>query len=80
MSANKVAERNEARGSRGVDSPVAVPSASPRMLMLVDALTGIVVARGVGDDSNVTAHAAPGIYILVAESDGTRTYTKLIIQ
>lgn len=80
MSANKVAERYEARGSLGVDSPVAVPSASPRMLMLVDALTGIVVARGVGDDSNVTAHAAPGIYILVAESDGTRTYTKLIIQ
>lgn len=79
MSPNKVAERYEARGSMGIGTPVATPSGDTRSLMLVDARTGIVVARGAGHDSNVTSHAAPGIYILVADLQGTRTYTKIVI-
>lgn len=79
MSANKVAERYDARGSLGVSTPVAPVIDGPRHLMLVDARTGIVVARGIGDDSNVTAGAVPGIYILVIDQDGSRTYRKIVL-
>ncbi|MDE6334076.1 MAG: Por secretion system protein [Muribaculaceae bacterium] len=79
MSANKVAERYEARGSMGIEAPATAPCGGTRYLMLVDARTGIVVAHGAGDDSNVTSHAAPGIYILVADRQGSRSYSKIVI-
>ena len=47
-------------------------------LTLVDATTGITVARGIGAPANVTSGAAPGIYILIEDNGTTRTITKIV--
>lgn len=78
MSANRVADRYANRGLDGVESIEASPMA-PTRLTLVDARTGIVVARGMGDASNVTRTASPGIYLLVEETAGTTIVTKIMV-
>ena len=77
MSANKVMERYQNRGTLGITAPEAAPAA-PVKLTLVDATTGITVARGIGDPANVTSGAAPGIYILIEDNGTTRTITKIV--
>lgn len=78
MSANKVAERF---ANRGVESGICdvTVSDAPKYLTLVDASTGIIVARGVGEPENVTSSAAPGVYILVIEQNGVREVRKVIL-
>lgn len=80
MSANRVAERYEAyrTGNSGI-SP-AETSSEPRMLTLIEAASGRIVATGVGEDSNVTSAAAPGVYILVATQGNRRTVNKITLQ
>ncbi|MDE6126554.1 MAG: Por secretion system protein, partial [Muribaculaceae bacterium] len=67
MSANKVAERFANGGIEvGIESIDATDESNlPKQLTLIDAETGVVVARGVGEPSNVTSGVAPGVYILV---------------
>ena len=77
MSANKVMERYQNRGTLGITAPEAAPAA-PVKLTLVDATTGITVARGIGAPANVTSGAAPGIYILIEDNGTTRTITKIV--
>ncbi len=78
MSPGMVRERYDSRPSAGIGKP-AVQGEGPVRLTLIDARTGIVVARGVGHSSNVTATAAPGIYILAEEQSGTTRYTKIVL-
>ncbi|MCH5326725.1 MAG: Por secretion system protein, partial [Duncaniella sp.] len=47
-----------------------------KVLTLYDATTGIEVAHGVGETSNVTNGVAPGIYILVIQQGTTRYVSK----
>lgn len=47
---------------------------------LVDAHTGIIVARGMGDPENICAGANPGVYILVTEYGAMREAKKIIIR
>ncbi len=49
-------------------------------LTLVDAITGRTVARGRGVAENVTSTAAPGIYILIAETNGRREISKIAVR
>lgn len=77
MSPNRVAERYQEFVSTGIVAPTVTDA--PAVLTLVDARSGIVVARGIGEASNVTDGAAPGIYILVTDCGGTRTVEKIIL-
>lgn len=76
MSANRVAERYDGYMNSGILDTVADNDA-PKYLKLYDATTGIEVATGVGEPSNVTTGVAPGIYILVIQQ-GKTTYVSKI--
>ncbi len=82
MSANQVAERYANGGQSGVETVAADNDESnlPKQLTLIDATTGIVVARGVGEPGNVTSGAAPGVYLLVIQQGRTRYISKEIIK
>ena len=66
MSEQKVAERYNGYFNSGI-TEVVPGSVEPRRLTLIDATTGITVATGVGENTNVTDGAAPGVYILVVQ-------------
>lgn len=78
MSANRVAERFDARGESAVHDVAAEPVDTPSVLTLIEASTGRIVATGVGDESNVLDGVAPGIYILATDHAGTRIYRKVV--
>ena len=52
---------------------------APRILTLVEATTGRVVARGIGDASNVTSGVAPGVYLLVTRQGKTTYVDKVVL-
>ncbi|MCM1071739.1 MAG: LamG domain-containing protein [[Clostridium] fimetarium] len=83
MSANKVAERFNGGGVDGIES-VTIGSNDesnlPKRLTLVDAETGVIVARGVGEPSNVTSNVAPGVYLLMIEQGRTRYISKEVVK
>ncbi len=83
MSANKVAERFNGGGVDGIES-VTIGSDDesnlPKRLTLVDAETGVIVARGVGEPSNVTSNVAPGVYLLMIEQGRTRYISKEVVK
>lgn len=76
MSANKVKERYAAATS-GI-SNITGTTGEINKLTLVDAQTGIVVAKGVGNIENVTTKALPGIYVLVIDNGTTREMRKFV--
>ena len=78
MTANKAMEHFLARGNDGISTPAAAAPATVR-LTLIDVRTGAVVATGAGHRDNVTAAAAPGIYILIEETATTRIITKIAL-
>ncbi len=82
MSANKVAERfsGEEHSAIVTVSADADESSMPKQLTLIDATNGMIVATGVGEPENVTASAAPGVYILVIQQGRTRYISKEIIK
>lgn len=78
MSVNQVQDRyNALKEAAGIgDINVDVPSVAK--LTLVDATTGIVIARGVGAVENVTANVAPGVYVLLIENGKSRETRKFV--
>ncbi len=82
MSANKVAERFANGGQEVAVETVGTDDESnlPKQLTLIDAETGVIVARGVGEPSNVTSSAAPGVYILVIQQGRTRYISKEVVK
>lgn len=83
MSANKVAERFANGGHEAGIEDLTVAGEEntlPKHLTLIDAESGVVVARGVGEPSNVTATAAPGVYILVIQQGRTRYISKEVVK
>ncbi|MCH5246490.1 MAG: Por secretion system protein, partial [Muribaculaceae bacterium] len=77
MSAGKVVENYNAGVASGITDVPYTP-VQPDKLTLVNAMTGVVVARGAGNIENVTRNAAPGVYILVIESGKYRETRKFI--
>lgn len=71
MSAAKVAKRYEETkpDPAGIDDVLVNANITEGNLTLIDAVTGIVVAKGYGTPSVVTENAAPGVYVLVIEND-----------
>lgn len=78
MSANRVSENYRNRGQLGI-AEIGSAVQAPVRLTLIDARSGIVVARGVGSPSNVTTGIQPGVYLLVEDDGTTRTVTKLAL-
>ncbi len=62
------------------DITVDAATTAATRLTLVDAMTGRVVARGRGVAENVTSSVVPGIYILIAETSGTREISKIVVR
>ncbi len=71
MSAAKVAKRYEETkpDPAGIDDVLVNANITEGNLTLIDAVTGIVVAKGYGSPSVVTENVAPGVYVLVIEND-----------
>lgn len=77
MSAGKVIENYNAGVESGITDVPYTPIEVTK-LTLVDAMTGVVVARGAGNIENVTTNVAPGVYILVLEQGKFRETRKFI--
>ena len=75
MSSNKVKERYAA-ATTGITN--VAQTSSVNRLTLVNAVSGMVVARGAGNIENVTAKALPGYYILVIDNGTTREIRKFV--
>ena len=76
MSANKVAERYNAYMNSGI-LDINIDENAPKHLTLFNAATGQIVAKGVGEPSNVTRGVEPGIYILVIQQGKGRYISKI---
>lgn len=77
MSSSRVAERYQAGIAAGITDITANPT-DVKKLTLIDATTGVVVATGIGETTNVTANAAPGVYLLVVQQGKFRTIDKIV--
>lgn len=64
----------------GVEGIADADDSLPGELTLIDAVTGIVVARGSGDPASLTTGQTPGIYILLTRRGSTRTASKIILK
>lgn len=82
MPATRVAERFAADGKEesGIVGTEADQSVLPTALTLIDATTGIVVATGYGEPSNVTDGAPAGVYLLVTVRGNHRETSKITIR
>ncbi len=80
MSASKVAKRyaESMPDPSGIDDISFNANLTEGDVTLIDAVTGIVVAKAYGTPSIVTEDAAPGVYVLVIESGDKRQSIKFI--
>ncbi|MCH5346703.1 MAG: Por secretion system protein [Muribaculaceae bacterium] len=77
MSASKILENYKAGVEAGITDVEYTPIETAK-LTLVDAISGVVVARGIGNIENVTAQAKPGVYILLIEKGKLRETHKFV--
>ncbi len=78
MSAAKVARRYEESkpDAAGIDDAMINANITEGDVTLIDATTGIVVAKGYGTPAVVTENAAPGVYVIVIENGDERQTIK----
>ncbi len=69
---------NALKGEAGIEDVVADAAEGPARLTLYDAVTGRVVATGIGDVENVTRAVEPGVYVILKDYGTYRETGKIV--
>lgn len=79
LPAAKILANYEAlKEAAGIDEVAVDRPEGPARLTLIDAVTGITVATGMGTDENVTRTAAPGVYVIIRDYGTYREIDKIM--